>query len=697
MQVELIETASEVRLRTPELELGWSRESGALVMLARPGAPSLLGHGPPRAGLDVALGAPDGWTAHRSFARYLSHRCAERDGAVEVAVSVGLGPLKVRDRYVVRGAAVERTAELENVGPDELRLFGLRLVLPDARVGDAQSCRLDAPGNSVRPRVPLAVAAAQRRDVLPRRFFAPGVRGGGALEPAPAQGPGLLALHGGPPAQTLLCWFEAADAAALPYLEGADGSPDAVSLAHELGLAGWLRSGERLAAGVQRLLLVDEPWERARERYRAALPPAAPRAAWAAEAPIYLCSPADFGGLAGLAAALPALAELGVGALALRPLHLAADGQILDLERIDPALGDEAALVALVEVAHAAGLRVLLDLELRGCAADSRYLLERPEWFARNADGGLAIGPSAGAPAASAHPGVAARPGCYSFDWQSEELQAYLLDWAAAQAETYGLDGFRAIAPYSPALSWQRRPPLHAAAGALAPLAWLARLRDRLAGRRPDLAILSTIAGPAAAAVCDGVYDYLAHLMFVHAALSRVTGHELGTYLDDLLAVAPPGVARIGFVESHDTCVQNPLADGLRGSRISRMLQAGLALCGFVPSLWSGQERGEEPFLRALLGLWRAEPALRRGAADFAAASCPSPQVLTVLREHDGRRLLGLMHTGPCPAEVRVALPFEPPRDSPRDLLGLAPIAGGPAADGLRLTLAPFSAYCLEL
>ncbi|HMQ30677.1 MAG TPA: alpha-amylase family glycosyl hydrolase [Chloroflexaceae bacterium] len=697
MQVELIETASEVRLRTAQLELGWSRESGALVVLARPGGPNLLGHGPPRPGLDIALGDPGGWTASCSFARYLSHRCAERADAVELTVSVGLGPLRVRDRYTVRGLMVERAAELENVGLDDLRLFGLRLVLPNARVGNAQTCRLDAPANSVRPRVPLAVAAAQRRDVLPRRFFAPGVRGGGALEPAPAQGPGLLALHGGPPEQTLLCWYEAAGAAALPYVEGADGWLDAVSLAHEVGLAGWLRPGERLAAGAQRLMLLDAPWERARERYRDALPPAAPRAAWVGGAPLYLCSAADYGGLAGLAAALPALAGLGVGAIALRPLHLAADGQVLDLERIDPALGDEAALGALVGAAHAEGLRVLLDLELQGCAPASRYLVERPEWFARNEDGGLVIGPSPGAPAASGHPGVAARPGCYSFDWQSEELQTYLLDWVSAQAAAHGLDGFRAVAPYSPALSWQRRPPQHAGDAALAPLAWLGRLRARLADRAPDLALLATLAGPAAAAVCDGVYDYPAHLMFVHAALARVTGHELGAYLDDLLAVAPPGVARVGFVESHDTCEQNPIADGLRGSRISRMLQAGLALCGFVPSLWSGQERGEEPFVRALLGLWRAEPALSRGAADFAGAGCSAPRVLSVLRQHAGRRLLGLMHTGPCPTEVSVALPGGPPRRAPRDLLGLAPCSAGPADDGLRLQLAPFSAYCLEL
>lgn len=697
MQFELIETGSELRLRTPELELGWSRESGALVVLALRGAPNVLGHGPPRAGLDVAIGAAGGWTARRSFARFLSHRLAEDEAGLTLTVSVGLGPTIVRDRYRVRGALVERRAELENAGSEDLRIFGVRLGLPNARVGNAQGCRLEAPGNSVRPRVPLAVAAAQRRDILPRRFFAPGVRGGGALEPAPTQGPGLLALHGSPPQQTLLCWYEARADAALPFVEGADGWLDAVTLVHEVGLTGWLRPGERLATGAQHLTLAAGPWEEARALFRAALSPGGGQADWVRDTPLYLCSAADHGGLAGLAAAVPGLADLGVGALVLRPIHLMAESQILDLERVDPALGDAAELRGVVEAAHGAGLRVILDLALQGCAADSRHLAEHPEWFARDEAGSFVIGLPADAPATSVHPGVAVGPGCYSFEWRSDELQTFLLSWACAQVDRLGLDGFRAVAPYSPALSWGRRPPHHASDGALLPLAWLGRLRAELAARSPDLALLATLSGPAPGAVCDGLYDYPAHLMFVHAALRRMTCRELGDYLDDMAYAAPAGPARIGFMESHDTWEVNPLADGLRGSRISRMLQAGMALCGLVPSLWSGQEQGDEPFLRALLALWRAEPALRRGAADYTAARCDQPAVLTVLREYGGRRLLGLMHTGPRQARVSLSFPGGEAAGLPRDLLGAAPLSGEPADGGLRLLLAPFGAYCLEL
>jgi glycosidase len=232
---------------------------------------------------------------------------------------------------------------------------------------------------------------------------------------------------------------------------------------------------------------------------------------------------------------------------------------------------------------------------------------------------------------------------------------------------------------------------------ALAPLAWLTQLRAMLRRHSPHLALLSSLPGPGYAAICDGLYDYPAHFMFVHTALHRMSAAELQSYLDDWHYATPPGVARLCFMESHDTCEVNPLADGLRGSRISRMLLAGMALCGFVPSLWSGQAQGEEAALRALLGLWQREPTLRQGEADFSAAHCDSPQVLAVLREHQGRRLLGLMHTGPRQAEVTIALSEVGPSAAPHDLLGTAPLTVRPSATGLRLALAPFSAYCLEL
>ncbi|WP_410959765.1 hypothetical protein, partial [Salmonella sp. SAL4356] len=84
-------------------------------------------------------------------------------------------------------------------------------------------------------------------------------------------------------------------------------------------------------------------------------------------------------------------------------------------------------------------------------------------------------------------------------------------------------------------------------------------------------------------------------------------------------------------VESHHTRLTNPLADGLRGSRISRMLFAGMVLCGFVPLIRSGQEQEEHAFLEQVLRARAGSPALRNGTPRFNALPCSSVQVFTVL------------------------------------------------------------------
>src|SRR5205807_1380469 len=78
----------------------------------------------------------------------------------------------------------------------------------------------------------------------------------------------------------------------------------------------------------------------------------------------------------------------------------------------------------------------------------------------------------------------------------------------------------------------------------------------------------------------DFACDELAHHHFFHTALNRMTPAELGEWLRDHGSVQPFDVVRVCFTESYNTRLLNSLADGLRGSRISRMLLAGLIFCG---------------------------------------------------------------------------------------------------------------------
>jgi hypothetical protein len=701
-----------VTVATAEITLAFSRDDGGLRLLQRAGGPNVLGYGVGRATIDVQLD-DRGWLADRIFIRYLNHFVDQRDDAVELVIVIGVGPLKVYDRYRITGSLIARRVSVENVGEDEVRLQGVRLALPWARVGALETCRFDAPGTSVRPHVPLAVAAAQRLDVLPRRFFAPGLRDGRALERAPTQATGLLALHDPQTDQALLCWYYSTVESALPLIEGND---QAVTLLHEIAVADWLRSEIALTSGTQYILLLHEPWPGAlaalqRTWALCGLRTLEQPASWVRDAVIFEVHAAQFGGFAGLAAALPELRALGVNTLCLLPIWAFAnhsgklwDGNwdasgnpyaIRDFEALDPTLGTAEDLRALIMAAHEHDLRVLIDLPLLGCADDARLLEEQPSWFCYTERGRVARVPD--------------QEVLVAFDWANADLQEYMLDWALAQVRTYDLDGYRLIVPRIELPNWSRAPHHHASAGGLAVIQLVERLRQQLKQLKHDAALLGELSGPAYTAHQDFALDELPHHMFIHMALDRVLPAELGEWLEDHARALPAGTVRACFVESHHTRLTNPLADGLRGSRISRMLLAGMVLCGFVPLIRSGQEHDERAFLEQLLSARAASLALRYGTPRYNALPCSSARVFSVLHDHASERLIGLLNVSPHKQTLLISVPVDQldlaeGEYELYELFGRAHWVEDARCSwsrdqllSLRLTLEPFAAYCFAV
>jgi starch synthase (maltosyl-transferring) len=699
-----------VVVRTPDISIEFSLDDGGLRSLRRTDGPNVIGYGDPRPSIDVQLGVAGEWLADHVFVRYLRHTVEEREGAVELVIVIGIGPLMVYDRYHITGTLIARSVSAVNVGEDEVQLHGVRLALPWARIGAPELCRFEAPGNNVRPHVSLQVAAAQRRGVLPRRFFAPGLREGRALEAAPVQGPGLLALYDPETDETLLCWYYSKVEAALPQVEG---NETAVTLIHQIELADWLVPEVALSGGTQYIMLLRDSWPAALAAFQRTLSicglrPLEHTAAWIHDAAIYEVHPAQFGGFLGLAAAVPNLRVLGFNTLCLMPIWEFAnrknrpwDGNwegsgdpyaIRDFEVLDQTLGTHADLRALVDAAHRNGMRVVLDLPLRGCAADAKYLDEHLEWFCYDEAGRIIHAPSQAAIA--------------RFDWANRPLQEHILGWAIDWLRTHSLDGYRMIAPRARLPNWARRLPYHTGASGIGVVRMIERLRQALAEVAPEAALIGEFGGPIWAESLDMTLDELTHHMFLHMAMNRVTPAELGEWLADHDSTLPPGTRQACFTESHQTRLMNPLADGLRGSRISRMLLTGMVACGFVPMIWSGQEQGDELFIRRLLNMWAQQPGLRHGATLYNAVPCDSPQVFAVLRTWQDDRLLSLLNVGPHRQTVAISLPV--------DTLGLPEgdyalhdlLAGEVWVEedqwswrrdellSLRLTLEPFGAYC---
>lgn len=696
---------------TAELELTFSRDDGRLQVFRRVGGPNLIGFGVPRPMIDLQVGLDGAWLGERMLVRYLSHTIEPRDNDVEINVTIGIGPLVACDRYRVSGTLIIRRVTIENVSEDAIQLHAVRMALPWIRLGDQELCRFEAPSNSVRPHVPLTVAAAQRRDVLPRRFFAPGLREGRALEISPTHGPGVLALHESQLGETLLCWCSSDLEASQPLVEGND---SAVTLIHEVELADRLRAGIALSGGTQYIVLTHEPWPAALaivHRTHAIFNGQArtqPQP-WLYDAAICEVHPSLYGGFRGLTAELDTFQAVGIDTLCLLPVWAFGnltgtlwDGNwidsgnlyaISDYEALDPTLGTAEELRQLVDAAHARGMRVLLDLPLGGCAPTSRYVIAHPDWLCQN-DNGEAVWLS--------------NEQIIPFDWANRDLQEYVLRCAVMNLQRFDLDGFRCVPSRRPVPNWSPGLLHHASAGSLAAVRWIERLRVELRAVRRTAALISIFGGPIYAEAADAVCDEMPHHMLFHAALYRVTPAELCDWLADHAASAPTlHAARLCFVENSRTRLLNPLADGMRGSRISRSLLCALVLSGFVPLIRAEQLAGEHDAIARLFAVRAQHATLRHGASDYHAIPCDSPHIFAVLRSGPDGTLAGLVNLGPHKHTATISLPVDrlglPDGDYViQNLLGDAATQSGEtwSRDDLaavRLTIEPFAAYCLRV
>jgi glycosidase len=171
-----------------------------------------------------------------------------------------------------------------------------------------------------------------------------------------------------------------------------------------------------------------------------------------------LANPGGFhgGDLVGLTAQLDEIASLGATAIWITPVarqidycppaqppagvtvpggwfeHCAFHGYWADdYQSIDPRFGTEAELKALVDAAHARGMKVLLDVVYNHVGYDSHYLRDHPSWFRTK-------------PVDCAEDPITCQVGGLpDFRTELPEVQDYLLAAQLGLASRTGLDGFR--------------------------------------------------------------------------------------------------------------------------------------------------------------------------------------------------------------------------------------------------------------
>jgi len=689
-----------------ELELEFSLDDGGLRALRRPGGPDVVGRGAPRTGVDVSL-AETGWLTQRSFARYLNHFLYDIPGGVEIVIVVGLGPLKIYDRYRVVGSFITRRISIENTGDDELALCGVRLAISGACVGMPERCRFEAPANVIRPRLPIA---RLRGDPHHRHWSDTSALEIPAFALAPADAPGLLALHNDMVGETLACWYEDPSNPARPRVES-DGN--SVTLFHDIRIAERLRVEVALSVGVQALLLERAPWHDALPRIyqvmtRSQANPATPPE-WVADAAVFVTHPAHFGGACGLVDALDAIQCLGCTALCLLPVHdIAAPHQYTEewspaqpedlyalrsFAMLAPEIGGIEGLRDIVAAAHARGMRVILDLPLSGCAADSPYVAEHPDWFCLDQSGQFIR--------------FAGEVDTFYFDWRNNALRTHAVSELMTLMEQTGIDGFRVLVARDVPPGW----PLGAAIGgstSMGVVRLIEMLYTAMRQIRPDAALVTDLAGPLPAPFRNLIIDKSAHHMFTYLAIGILGAAEMQEWLIDNLAIGNLGGLRACFTESHHSCVSNPLADALRGSRPARMILAGMVGCGYVPLIRAGQEQepGDRDSITRLLHARARSIALRRGVIDPNGVRCDDPAVFAVLRRHPEECVVTLLNVSPIRRRVTLALLLADLPDGDyliSDLLGDDPTQNSTGAlrrddlAALSITLAPFAYRLLAL
>jgi starch synthase (maltosyl-transferring) len=210
----------------------------------------------------------------------------------------------------------------------------------------------------------------------------------------------------------------------------------------------WRDAADALAAGDREGASHSAPLpvEVERERARAG--------AW------YELFPRSWGGLRGVVDAVPALAEHGFDVLYFPPIHpigvtnrkgrnnteSATPGDVGSPwaigaaegghDAIDPALGDDGDLAALVEALRAHGMELALDLALQ-TSPDHPWLREHPEWFQHRPDGSLKYAENPPKRYQDIH----------NFDWDTKErkalweaIRAVVLRWCEAGVTVFRVD-----------------------------------------------------------------------------------------------------------------------------------------------------------------------------------------------------------------------------------------------------------------
>lgn len=393
------------------------------------------------------------------------------------------------------------------------------------------------------------------------------------------------------------------------------------------------------------------------------------------------------GDLAGLRQRADYLDELGVGTLWITPIYEQvgcgyhgywADYRVPDPRTVEPRLGDDTEVDALIETLHGRNMRLMLDMIVNHSGRGATIVEQRPTWF-HPASGCDQLGP------AEVYCPLSGLP---DFAHEIPEVASYVTELSAAWLARFPIDGVRMDTAKHVERAYFRD---H----------WFPRVR----AERPELIVIAEVFDASGAGVyeeyLDAGFDSAFHFamrqglidVFGRDASTNVLADRVRDSIDSLGLERALSMAL--FLDNHDVprWTIDALGDEDAVLRRYRLALAALFTLPGVPQLYYGDELGmtgtwpdnrrdmpgwawtaadragahpetlPDPagtfdFVKRLAEIRRTTPALWRGSYVELWRQNGGPPTYVFFRGSDESRLLIVFHNGDAPSgelDVRIA------------------------------------------